>query len=172
MSNNELTHYGILGMKWGVQRSSPQNSSGNSSKEKKKPARDMSDEDLTSSVRRMSLEKTYNSLSKQNAKSSSVEKAKKVVDATSTVVGQAKNLTKPSGRQTEKLDLSKITDQQLRDRINRTNLEKQYNDMFAPPATVSKGKQYASNILEVAGTTLAIGSSALGIALAIKELRG
>lgn len=171
MSNNELLHYGILGMKWGTRRSSTSSGSGGS-KEKKTSAKTMSDEDLTSSVRRMSLEKTYNSLSKQNAKASNLEKVKKVVDTTSTVVNQAKNLSKPSGRQTEKLDLSKMTDQQLRDRVNRTNLEKQYNDMFASPASVSKGRQYLNNVLEIGGTTLAVGSSALAIALAIKELRG
>lgn len=171
MSNNELLHYGILGMKWGTRRSSTSSGSG-SSKEKKTSAKTMSDEDLTSSVRRMSLEKTYNSLSKQNTKASNLEKVKKVVDTTSTVVNQAKNLSKPSGRQTDKLDLSKMTDQQLRDRINRTNLEKQYNDMFASPSSVSKGRKYLNNVLEIGGTTLAVGSSALAIALAIKELRG
>ena len=59
----------------------------------------------------------------------------------------------------------------MRDAINRAMLEKQYNDMFAPQ-NVSKGKEYASKILETAGTALAITSSALGVALAIKELKG
>ena len=73
----------------------------------------------------------------------------------------------------EKLDLSNMTDKELRDRINRTNLERQYNDMFAKETTqVSKGRKFTTNLLDGLGGTLAIGSSALGIALAIKELRG
>ena len=69
------------------------------------------------------------------------------------------------------IDLSNMTDKQLRDRINRFNLEKQYIDMFAPETT-SKGRRYAKAVLEAAGTVLAVGSSALGIALSIKELKG
>ena len=70
-----------------------------------------------------------------------------------------------------KMDLSNMSDKEMRDQINRALLEKQYNDMFAPQKT-SRGREYASQILETTGTVLAIGSSALGIALAIKELKG
>ena len=67
-----------------------------------------------------------------------------------------------------------MTDQQLRDRINRANLEKQYNDLFAPEArpAISKGRKFVSDTLEVSGRALAVGASALSVALAIKELRG
>ena len=64
-----------------------------------------------------------------------------------------------------------MSDKELRDQINRAFLEKQYNDMFAPQKT-SKGREYASQVLETAGSALTITSSALGVALAIKELRG
>ena len=64
-----------------------------------------------------------------------------------------------------------MTDKEMRDQINRAMLEKQYDDMFNPRKE-SKGREYASRTLETAGNVLAITSSALGIALAIKELRG
>ena len=173
--NNTLYHHGIAGMKWGVRRY--QKKDGARTTEGKKRAKEktspMSDDDLKSKVNRLNLEKQYKDLKKETSKPSKMEKTKKTIDATSSLVNEAKKLNREAGAQKKtKLDLSNMTDQQLRDHINRTNLERQYNDMFAPPATVSKGKQYASNVLEVAGTTLAIGSSALGIALAIKELRG
>ena len=59
----------------------------------------------------------------------------------------------------------------MREKINRELLERQYNDVFNPP-TVSKGREYASKVLDTTGTVLAITSSALGIALAIKDLKG
>ena len=170
-----LTHYGILGMKWGVRRY--QNKDGTRTTEGKKRTKEktspMSDDELNSKVKRLNLEKQYKNLRRETSKPSKMEKTKKVVDTTSNLINEAKKLNRETNSQQKtKLDLSNMTDQQLRDRINRTNLEKQYNDMFAPPETVSKGKQYVSDILDVGGSVLAIGGSALGIALAIKELRG
>ena len=84
-----------------------------------------------------------------------------------------KNITDKSIRNTPKakMDLSNMTDKQMRDEINRAILERQYNDMFAPQKS-TKGREYASKVLEVAGDVLAVTSSALGIALSIQALRG
>ena len=72
------------------------------------------------------------------------------------------------------MDLSKMTDKEMRDRINRELLENQYNNLFAPEITssISKGRTFAKKTLDVAGTTLALTGSSLAIALAIKELKG
>lgn len=79
--------------------------------------------------------------------------------------------TSNRNRKVPKMDLSNMTDQQMREQINRAILEQQYNNMFNPKRE-SKGREYVSRILDSAGNVLAITSSALGIALAIKELRG
>ena len=102
-----------------------------------------------------------------------MHRAKNVADTSRGVVKELKNVNDSFGPRSkkQKMDLSKMSDQEMRSQINRAMLEKQYNDMFAPQTT-SKGRQYANTVLETAGTVLAIGSSALGIALAIKELRG
>ena len=101
-------------------------------------------------------------------------RTKKVVDTSSDVVKQLQNIEKTTAPTPKKqtLDLSNMSDQELRSKIGRATLEKQYNDLFAPTMQpkVSKGRQAAKAILDATGTVLAISSSALGVALAVKEL--
>lgn len=168
-------------MHWGEQNGPPYPLSSKqlSSEEKKKAKRnvkDLSDDELGREVKRLNLENQYKKLSKESDKSNgSLERTKKVVDASSEAIRQTARLNKEamnSKRRKEKLDLSDMTDQELRNRINRELLERQYNDLFAKESsTATKGEVYIQNALEAGGAVLAIGSSALGIALAIKELR-
>lgn len=93
MDNDELMHYGVPGMKWGVRRTPAQlgrkktssskslfgkkkskskakaKTKSESSKEetapKKKSVKEMSDDELNAAIRRMQLEQTYASLSPQ-----------------------------------------------------------------------------------------------------------
>lgn len=75
MDNNELMHYGVLGMKWGVRKS--RSSSGKRSglfkkkakastkpqTSKKKSVKDMSDDELRKAINRLEMEKRYKDLS-------------------------------------------------------------------------------------------------------------
>lgn len=167
-----LYHHGIPGMKWGIRRFQNKDGTRTAAGKKRQSVSSMSDEELQAKNKRMALEESYKKLSKQNAKPSKMEKTKKVVDASSALVNEAKKLNREaSAPKKTRLDLSKMSDQQLRDRINRANLERQYNDLFALSVPVSRGRQHVSDILEGAGGALAIGSSALAIAVAIKELK-
>ena len=164
MDNTTLYHDGVKGMKWGRRRY--QNKDGTLTDAGKRRAdRDMSE---LSKKKRSQYEPKPDKWVKED-----MERSKRVVDASSRMTSELRKINDNSSRsQTKaKMDLSSMSDKEMRDRINRAMLERQYNDMFAPEK-VHRGRAFAKKTLEVAGSALAVTSSALGIALAIKELRG
>lgn len=169
MVPNELYHHGIKGMKWGVRRY--QNKDGSlTNAGKNRYDRDVRENNAKVKDKRIKIDGPD---PKRWAKEDTT-RAKKTVDAASDLNRQLSNLNKAiptSKKRRSTVDLSKMTDQELREKINRANLERQYNDICNPP-TVSKGRQFVSTVLDYGGTALAITSSALAVALAIKDLRG
>lgn len=166
MYDNYLCHYGVNGMRWGVRRY--QNSDGSlTTAGRKRYERDQ---------RENSGKKKGNKVGQADPNRWVKEDLTRTQRLTNETAGLARNLKAANdqsirSKPRKRMDLSNMSDQELRNQINRELLERQYNDVFNPP-TVSKGRQYASQILETTGTVLAIGSSALGIALAIKDLKG
>lgn len=168
-TNGELFHWGVKGMKWGVRRY--QNKDGSLTPAgQKRYDRDVRENNAKKKDNRINIDGP----DPKRWVKEDTSRAKGVVDSSSGMVRELKNIernTRPSPKK-EKMDLSNMTDQQLRDRINRVNLERQYTETFGKSTTVSKGREYVSDVLDTVGTVLTIGSSALAIALAIKELKG
>lgn len=177
---NVITHSGTKGMKWGVRRY--QNKDGTLTEAgKKRYARDAREKEFNKYDE--STGKYYKS-SKKNGRTEleadanryvkeDLTRTKRLTDETAGLARNLKNANDQTIRNKPKtrMDLSSMSDQELRNQINRELLERQYNDVFNP-VSVSKGREYAGKILDTAGVVLPIASSALSIALYIKELRG
>jgi hypothetical protein len=179
MYSNELYHHGTKHMKWGVRRY--QNTDGSlTNAGKLRYARDAREKEFNKYDESSGK---YYKQSKKNGRTDlefdAKRYAKEDTERTKRLVDSGRNLsndlkrsvdTSSKNRKVPKMDLSNMTDQEMREQINRAMLERQYNDMFNPQKE-SKGREYASRTLETAGNVLAVTSSALGIALAINELK-
>lgn len=166
---NELYHYGVLGMKWGVRRY--QNRDGSLTAEgKKRYARDIAENLAKKKDSRIDT----SSPDPNRWVREDIERSKRVIDSGSDLIRQAKSIERDTSPKSTKkrLNVSNMSDKELRDKINRELLERQYSDIFGEEAKVSRGRQFTRETLEIAGTALAATSSVLGIMLAIKQLRG
>lgn len=207
VNKDELYHWGIKGMKWGVRRY--QNEDGTLTAAGKKRRKNYSDEtksmstdELRRKVNRMNNEQRYIDLTKSSSSPISktadgvervtrsagdVNKIYKVtkgdnnpysklagqgIDATARTARLAKKIDSASrdARDTEKAKkkLEKMSDSELARQVDRLNLEQQYSRLR--DSDVRRGKLRANDVLDVAGDVLAIGASAVTIAVGIKKL--
>ncbi len=176
----EIYHAGIKGMKWGVRRY--QNKDGSLTEEGRKRYNreaDKGDYDKT---------KDDGTRYKQTKKGKTetlefdpYRYAKEDNEALRGVLNESRGLTtslksvnEASIRRTKnhrpKMDLSNMSDKEMRDQINRAMLERQYNDMFAPQKS-TKGREYVNEVLDGVGSVLGVGASAVGLAVGILTLR-
>ena len=85
-------------------------------------------------------------------------------DVVSNISNQVANST---NKLKDKTDLSKMSDKDLRDAVDRLNLEAQYDSLYGSKS----GKDYVLQILDTAGDVAEITGSAITIAMAIKMLK-
>ena len=67
-------------------------------------------------------------------------------------------------------DLSKMSDSEIRETINRINLERTYNSLVARGEQINSGKAKVEHVLDVANVATGLGASATGIASEIKRM--
>lgn len=135
-NQNELYHYGVKGMRWGVRR------------------------DRSSSNGSIDL-----------------KTAKKKTEAAGRIVNETQNInnqiskTRMTKAGKKQLNVAKqMNDKELREAVNRLNMEQQYANLSTNH--INSGRANVDAVLSRVGTAVAITNSALGIALAVKQLKG
>lgn len=192
-NTSELYHWGIKGMKWGIRRY--QNDDGSLTpagkrrysvdletfgrKSKKKLSRSSGESNgggespkETRKDEHQSTKAPGKMQKNQKGEYDALKNTKNAVDTTANVTNNVNSVvqkipTKPRPR----MDLNNMTDKELRDKINREQLERQYNDLFSQPTTAEIGKQRTQEILSSIGSVLTVASTALGIALLVRDLK-
>lgn len=106
-----------------------------------------------------------------------LQKTKKKVDAANTIVNETRNInnnvSKKQSKKAQKQKMAEVksmSDKELRERVNRLNMEQQYIRMSSEQ--MNAGRSNVNSVLNNVGTVVNVASSALAIAVAIQKLKG
>ena len=165
ISEEELRHHGIKGQKWGVRRYQNEDGSLTAKGKQRYGSKE-------------NFEREYPQESKKKLK-----KAKQEVDTYKDAAGKAQRgmeegRQKKNKKQRENVEADvrerayKMSDQELRDAVNRLNMEERYAQVMREREYVEVGKSKAEKFMDHTLTALNIASTGLAIAIAVKELKG
>ena len=143
---SDLRHHGIKGQKWGVRRF--QNADGSLTADGRK---------------RYGTDDLKDSLDKLNKADSFINTAKKYQSE--------KDRKEHNNKVNNKIksDLSKMSDKELQQVVNRLNLEERYTQVMKSREK-DAGESAAMKWLNVAGTVVTVSASAMAMAIQIKQL--
>ena len=149
MANNELYHYGVLGMKWGVRRAR---------KSAIATSRDAAD------LRKHGYIKEADAVQKVSDK-----QRKKAYELQRKIdTKNANKKRKPSAtahddykKAHSKKSVREMSDAELRSRINRLDMERRYRDL--EPDTKNRGKRCVNSIIKTGTTVATLTGTALTI---------
>lgn len=130
---NELTHWGIKGMRWGIRRY--QNKDGTlTTAGKKRYAKEM--EKLKQE------ERVAKNQQLTKAKLDKLDEKRREIEA----IKSGKPVPKPAEKRPRKTSVHDMSDEELKEVVNRLNMERMYKQLN--PEQVSVGKKFADKVMK------------------------
>ena len=154
--NNELYHYGVKGMRWGIRRYQPY------------PTGRARIKSSTSSKSSKGKLKSHSNKAFKPGKDGKPSPAEKMTRASGDSINSSKNIVRKTQKR-KHYDTSHMSDDELRRRINRIKLDREYNSLMN--SNLSPGRQRVYDFLDVAGDVLAIAASAAAIGTSIYKIK-
>lgn len=168
-----IIHYGVKGMKWGVRKDDYHTTKGPALNTGSNGYEHPVTKKITDFVARGHPEAKTNNGSgekKKKEEETPLEKGIKAGNSAGKIAQKGSSAAKKVANATKKprttQDLSQLSDAELQRRVNRINLERQYNSLTQPE--VKSGWDKASEILDVTGDLIMIG---VGIATIYKTFK-
>ena len=163
--SNELQHWGIKGMKWGVRRY--QNADGSLTPAGIKRYRDESESierELSGATKKAGVEEYQTAL--KSAKSAS-----ETVDAARKLKNDADKINDPKLEKRIRKSTQEMSDQELQKAVQRLNMEDNYTRMMMHREHLEQGESFVNKTLDVSTTALKGVTAALTIAVLLKQLK-
>lgn len=165
-----IEHHGILGQKWGVRHDRKSTSSGRSKGAPKINTKAKAKTKTKTSLITININHSAKSDAKK-ATEAKVEKSKKKVPVLKQVVEKAKEIKTDS----KPKSVHELSDSELRERINRLNMEKQYSDLMKsqvsalnPPKQKSATRKFMENVGQEAAKAMIMGAVAIATEKVVK----
>ena len=166
MMSSELQHWGIKGQKWGVRRY--QNSDGSLTPAGIKRYRDEAgdvERRLNTNKREMTADDYQNAIKKTKSVGEGIDSVRKFND-------DGKKLKDPAMERRIRKSTEQMSDKELQQRVQRLNMEDNYTRMMMHREHLQQGEDYVNKMLDVSATVVRGATTALTIALLIKQMKG
>ena len=170
---SDLRHHGIKGQKWGVRRF--QNADGSLTAAGRKRygdgessydyGKDSGGRKVVRVGKGSSTDNYENAIKKAKAAGDAVENIRKFNN-------DAKRMKDPAMEKRIRKSTEQMTDKELQQRVNRLNMEDNYTRMMMHREQLKQGEDYVNKVLDVSAVALRGATTALTIALLVKQLKG